>query len=194
MDLAVEIDTVDPGFQFQASIRCSDCVCTVRRLAVEHVPPSCHEIMVSDGIELIELRAFSDCHSLSRITFPSCSVLREVSGLRFCAITHLVIPVMVERIGTDAFASCAFSTNVSFTIPAKLKAIDGFWDTRLKIAGIPSSVEVHGANSYADCPFLQLADFTVDSHLRVVRDFRGSGLHTVSLPAGVFSDVRNSVY
>jgi hypothetical protein len=60
--------------------------------------------MVPDRIELIDPTAFSFCESVTRITFPSCSVLREVSGFPPCAITDLVIPATVERIGTVAFA------------------------------------------------------------------------------------------
>jgi hypothetical protein len=63
-DLAAPIDSVDPGFPFQASIRCCDRVWSVRWLSVEHAPPSCHEILVPDGIELIDPRAFSDCDSV----------------------------------------------------------------------------------------------------------------------------------
>jgi hypothetical protein len=74
MDIAVAIDTVDPDFQFQASIRCCHRVWSVRRLAAEHVPLSCHEIMVSDGIELI------DPNDLSFLQRPARSLRLPVLG------------------------------------------------------------------------------------------------------------------
>ena len=64
-------------------------------------------LVIQDGLEVIEKSAFSNCEKLERIRFPA--TLKKIEENAFCNCTSLnevVIPSAVEIIGKKAFYNC----------------------------------------------------------------------------------------
>ena len=66
------------------------------------------ELLVSQGVEEIQDRAFAQCRSLATVTFADGSRLRTIGAEAFAEtqISELVAPESLESIGEGAFLGC----------------------------------------------------------------------------------------
>ena len=80
------------------------------------------EVVMQDGIRLIDGRAFYGCSSLAKVTLPS--TLTEIGWYAFmeCAFTEVVLPEGLPSIGNGAFQKCKKLTKV--TVPSTLTYFD----------------------------------------------------------------------
>lgn len=133
--------------------------------------------------------AFSNCKSLSSVTFDGtavsslagfdgCSALASINWTKFPNLT---------TIGAAAFSSTAFSGTV--TIPNSVKEIGGnaFSDTKITSVTIPENVETLGSSAFSDCALLETVTFsgnnikTIDSGT-----FKGDKkLNSITIPGSV---------
>ncbi len=140
---------------------------------IHKTPP--YEIIVSEGIEVIEDNAFQGCGWLRSVTLPSTLVTIGNNAFSFTALNSVTLPEGVRSIGSAAF----FQTSLtSVTIPASVTEIGNgafayinslqevtfaegsgltalptnlFWKTGLTEITLPDSVTAIGETAFEDC-------------------------------------------
>ena len=134
------------------------------------------EVVLSEGLEEIGLKAFANCKALQSITIPStgydigaeafnsCANLREVqlndglkkiAGHSFQSCTSLrsiTIPSSVLGIGSEAFSSCSNLRDVVLHDGIKKIGRGAFYNcTSLERIAIPSTIIEIGDSAFRDC-------------------------------------------
>jgi hypothetical protein len=119
------------------------------------------------------LNSFSECTSLSEVTFSADSHRRGIKGFQECtSLCRIDIPASVETLGSDSFDECTSLSEVIFSADSHLTLISAFGrSTSLCGIDIPASVKiiVHGA--FNECISLNEVLFSVDSHLSHIAGF-----------------------
>ena len=85
--------------------------------------PTLEEIVLSDNIEYLPDRTFSECEKLNNIELPS--KLKEIGTNAFygcSSLTNINIPSSVTSIGEDTFNGCSSLTNIE--IPSSVTSIE----------------------------------------------------------------------
>lgn len=114
------------------------------------------EVVMTDGIEIIDERAFDSCTELKQVIFPN--TLKEVGNFAFYSCPELVtamLPQGVEQLGKYAFAG-----------------------TKFKTITIPESVYWIGEGAYADCK--RLNNVVVPDNIISIPDKMFSGCESLS--------------
>ena len=123
------------------------------------------ELEIPASVEEIGDGCFSDCTSLSRVTFASGSALRRIGKEAFCGCDELrevEIPASVEEIGEGCFGigecasdSCGVSlSRVTFGKGSVLKTIGSYafqYCQNLREIEIPAGVQEIGSGAFLKC-------------------------------------------
>ena len=157
------------------------------------------EVVMSEGITIIEDSAFKGCVGLKQVIFPL--TLREIGDSAFggCSnlitaalpasieqigkfafsgtlLKNIVIPQMVYWIGEGAFSSCKKITSV--TIPNNIIAIpNGLFKgcERLEQINLPETIDGIGESAFEDCTALQ--SITIPDTVRNIGEHAFDNVH-----------------
>lgn len=143
------------------------------------------EVIIPEGVEVIEHSAFKACKKLLRVHLPeSLKVIEEQAFYECTSLQEINMPSQLTKIGFRAFGETAI-TEIEF--PDSLKSIESyaFCDSELRKVTINSSVEIDywgtcenlyeltlhapittkNRNPFEDCPYLTNVDCE-DANLR----------------------------
>jgi hypothetical protein len=83
------------------------------------------DVVIPSSVESLGRGCFSNCKSLSSVTFESPSKLVRIEACAFCwsRLTYLVIPSSVESLGEACFSYCTSLSSVTFESQSKLVRI-----------------------------------------------------------------------
>ena len=111
------------------------------------------DVVIPDGVTYIGERAFSDCHSLTRVTIPYGVISIGEKAFYNCSrLTKAIIPGSVHRIGEEAFCLCSSLTGM--TIPNSVTSIGkGAFCLCSSLTGmaIPNSVTSISDDTFSGC-------------------------------------------
>ncbi|MCR5348106.1 MAG: leucine-rich repeat protein [Bacilli bacterium] len=108
------------------------------------------EVVLPEGIEVIQDRAFQGCSNLKSIRIPSSVRLIGERAFYDCAnLEEVVLPSSLEKIGSLAFAGC--KKLASCVLPETVKEIGNFafFETAIPEVVIPPSVQKFGRAVFA---------------------------------------------
>lgn len=112
-------------------------------------------VVIPEGVKYIYREAFYFCNNLKNVTLPNTLKLIGSSAFYHCEnIEQIVIPGSVIEIRKRAFASCTNLKTVKFADGSKLESIgeEAFANCRsLKYINLPSSVESIGSYAFYGC-------------------------------------------
>ena len=111
------------------------------------------------SIREIEDYAFSECHWLEYISFPSDCQLKKIGEYAFdeTLIKHLTLPRSLERIEDRAFENCTALKTVNFAAIKSLKSIgsEAFSGcTSLEIVSLPDGLQSIDSEAFSGCTSL----------------------------------------
>lgn len=123
------------------------------------------DVIVPEGIMLIEIGAFADCENLSSVVFPSSLRKIQRSAFHHChSLTSVRFNTDVEDIGMFAFGDCERLTSI--TIPKNLHGIWGFAVENLNSVALSDGAEVIGKDMFKGC--LKVTDITIPASVKTV--------------------------
>jgi hypothetical protein len=81
------------------------------------------EIIVPASIEFLGEGCFSDCRSLSSITFESGSRLSRIESWAFSqtGLVEIIVPASIEFLGEECFHECRSLSSITFESGSRLK-------------------------------------------------------------------------
>ena len=123
------------------------------------------ELVIPEGVERIELSAFSPCMDLKSVRFPSSlKVLGEFAFSGCRRLTDIEFPEGLEEICRSAFSMCLMLKNV--TLPKRLKKlVRGVFlgCSNLKEIGIGPALSAVENNAFSGCRSLRRANVSPDN-------------------------------
>jgi hypothetical protein len=147
--------------------------------------------MIPCSVEILGSSCFSDCYSLSSISFESPSSLKRIESNAFwySTLQSIVIPYQVEIIGKECFCWCKSLSSISFESPSSLKRIESqaFSFSKLKSIVIPCHVEILGEACFIQCVSLSSISFELPSSLRRIESqaLSQTGIESIIIPRNV---------
>jgi len=153
-------------------------------------------VVIQDGVQRIDSKAFEDCPAKSIILPNSVTSIGEYAFRHCGSLTSMPIPSRINNIPKGAFVGCESLTDI--TLPSGLKDIhdSAFYGcTSLDDVSIPSSVTNIGEYAFARCALL--TSIEIPSGVKAISDgiFRDcSNLRTVTLHAGIREIGDNAFY
>ena len=149
--------------------------------------PVLEEVVLPEGVTLIDEKCFEDCTQLHSITLPGS--LNNIGGYAFlrCGLSQLTLPSKLKRFGPRAFADCSNLKEV--TLPAGLEELGycAFEEcTSLESIDIPSGVKVLPEETFMNCVNLRKA--ILHNGLEEIKEGAFeycTGLQSISLPGTV---------
>ena len=116
------------------------------------------EIIISDDVTKIGIKAFELCTSLKSITIPNSITKILFGAFAHCSsLTSITIPDSVIRIGVDAFTHCSSLTSVTIPDSVREIGIEAFAHcSSLTSITIPDSVREIGVDTFTNCPNLTI--------------------------------------
>ena len=147
-------------------------------------------IVIESGVTTIGNNAFSNCSSLSSVTFDGVSTLTSIGGSAFSGCSNLssvTIPASVTTIGNYVFYNCSNLSSVTLTEGLTTIGENAFYKTGLTSVTIPASVTTIGNYVFYNCS--NLSSVTLTKGLTTIGDyaFYKTGLTSVTIPASVTS-------
>jgi hypothetical protein len=127
-------------------------------------------VVIKSRIEIVSESCFSNCTSLTTVTFESNSKLRRIESFPFrvSGLTTIEIPASVEVMCKYCFDKYKSLTIVTFESNSKLHQIEesAFAESGLKIIEIPVSVEAVCKSYFSKCTSLATVAFESNSKLQ----------------------------
>lgn len=122
------------------------------------------DFLVPDGIEVIAENAFKECENIRKFTLPRSLV--EIGNFAFtnCAMTSIVIPPSVTKIGASAFLLC--NELETLVLPEGIKEIESGTASscsNISYLHIPGSVEFIGSSAFSWCKNLSVIECDIDN-------------------------------
>ena len=119
------------------------------------------EVILPDGVEVIEDKVFANCNKLGKINFPeSLNVIKEMAFYNCGSLAEVILPERLAEIGDEAF----YMTGVKHLIlPKKIVStgVNVFTSTKIKTVDIPKEFKL-GTAMFADCLDLDSVNFEAD--------------------------------
>ncbi len=119
------------------------------------------EIVICEGIELIDIYAFSDCTSLATVTLPnSLAYLGDYAFYNCTSLVSINIPENLTSIPYQAFYGCVSLSSI--TIPDSITNIESSafcGCARLMTVSFPDSVTGIGSSAFRGCSGLTEVSF-----------------------------------
>jgi hypothetical protein len=110
-------------------------------------------IIIPSSVEVLGEFCFSNCHSLSSITFESDSHLQRIEKSAFSSsgLKSIVIPSSVEVLCESCFSRCESLSSITFESDSHLQRIEksAFSWSGLKSIVIPHSVEFIDSSAFS---------------------------------------------
>ena len=137
--------------------------------------------------------AFSDCSSLTSVSFESGSQLASIgeNAFRDTSLNTITIPASVTSIASSAFSGCSSLTSLLIESGSQLTSIgdNAFSDTSLTTITIPASVTTIASSAFSDCSSLTSVSFESGSQVTSIESyaFQKSGLISFDIPNTVTS-------
>jgi hypothetical protein len=186
--LASGHDVIVPSSTFFPSLAANLWVANIGRGSF-YSEPITSIIIPRDG-ESLCLTCFSNCQSLSSISFENDSRLKCIESYAFhdSALKLITIPRNVEILCPSCFYSCRSLSSISFENDSRLKHIESytFCFSGVKSTTIPRNVEILCSSCFYSCQSLSSILFESSSLSRIESTaFAGTCLHSVSLPKSV---------
>ncbi|MBQ0119346.1 MAG: leucine-rich repeat protein [Bacteroidales bacterium] len=132
------------------------------------------EIIIPNGITVIEEYAFYNCSGLTSITIPNSVTTIGERAFMYCSgLTSVVIPSSVTTIRDYAFSGCGGLSSVT----------------------IPNSVTTIGSNAFYNCS--SLTSVTIGNSITTIGDYAFSGcggLTSIIIPSSVTTIGRSAFY
>jgi predicted metal-binding protein len=149
------------------------------------------EIDIGNNIEILESNCFSNCKSLSSITFESNAHLTRIESkvFSFSSLQSVLIPRNVEILGSNCLSNCKSLSLISFESNSRLTRIESeaFSYSSLQSILIPWNVEILGLRCFRNC--ISLSSITFESNSRLTRIesgvFSSSSLQEIVIPFNV---------
>lgn len=148
-----------------------------------------HKLVIKQGVETINARAFMGCQNLEEITFPAS--IREIQDWTFAACRSLKTVNMPDKvdeslyIGADAFNQCAV-TEIELPIGTKSIHLRAFSYCALKTFVIPDTVTSFDLSIVGHCRGLERMH--IPTSVTEITDTFGQ------LDAGVFGGDNTKIY
>jgi hypothetical protein len=157
-------------------------------------------IVIESRIEILCESCFSNCRSLTSVTFESNSKLQRIEEYAFAdsGLTTIQVPASVEVLCKKCFNCCISLTSVTFESNSKLQRIEesAFTRSGLTTTQVPASVEMLCKSCFSYCRSLTSVTFEANSKLREVAAdcFEGSRrLHPIEYPPSLSEQSRTVV-
>ena len=154
---------------------------------------------ITDSVEELCESCFSECKSLSRVTFGESSSLKLIGKRAFyrSGLVEIHIPDGVEELCESCFCDCKSLSRVTFGELSSLKLI-GTWAFRwsgLVEIHIPDSVEELCNCCFSECKSLSRVTFGESSSLKLIGNepFYRSGVVEIHIPERMKKLLRNEV-
>jgi hypothetical protein len=83
------------------------------------------EIILPSSIEVLDEGCFSNCRSLSSVTFESGSRLSRIEKKAFSqtGLIEIILPSSVEVLGEKCFADCRLLSSITFESGSRLREV-----------------------------------------------------------------------
>lgn len=152
------------------------------------VPKHVQRVVIHSSVQVIEARAFRDCHDLKAITIPTSVEIIEASAFFGCnSLERVRIPNTVVAIGDGAFYGC--SSLMSIELPEGLETVGSgafYGCTSLRTAIIPRSITIIESYVFNGCTMLAEAKIP-DTVTSIGKNafFRCHCLSSIELPNSV---------
>jgi predicted metal-binding protein len=119
------------------------------------------EIEIGRSIEILGSKCFSDCKSLSSITFESQSLLTQIESEAFAksSLQSILIPRNVEILGSKCFSYCKSLSSITFESNSHLTRIESnvFSDSSLQSIVIPRNVGFIDGSAFSNALCLSVS-------------------------------------
>ena len=144
--------------------------------------------------------AFSDCSSLTSVSFESGSQLASIgeNAFRDTSLNTITIPASVTSIASSAFSGCSSLTSLLIESGSQLTSIgdNAFSDTSLTTITIPASVTTIASSAFSGCSSLTSVNFESGSQVTFIGDsaFSDTRLNTITIPASVTTIASSAFY
>lgn len=148
-------------------------------------------ITVSNNLNKLGTSCLSDCTSLTTVDLTDCTEITEIPNGFFSgsAITSLMLPTTITKLGYSSFKSCLGLTSVN--LPNNLTSIgENCFEACTNIETITISSEIDTINSYAfkDCSKLISVTFTNAGYIKALKNsafYNCTLLSSLTLPDGL---------
>jgi hypothetical protein len=108
-------------------------------------------MLIPRNVEILGSPCFSDCKSLSSITFESSSHLTRIESEAFwnSSLRSILIPRNVEILGSDCFYNCKSPSSIAFESNSELTRIESkaFYKSSLEFVLIPPTILFVASNA-----------------------------------------------
>lgn len=134
----------------------------------------------------IHHKAFENCKSLKKVTFPTSITWIGAYSFRGCAnLAEIVIPAQVNSIGRLAFADCVNLSKVTMTSQLEQMGDDVFLGcTALKTVTLPQGFTKMGNGMFERCASLSAVNLVEGTTSIGNYTFAGCSLASVAIPTG----------
>jgi hypothetical protein len=152
--------------------------------------------LIPRNVEIVGLKCFSNCKSLSSITFESNSHLTRIESAAFSysSLQSILIPRNVEILESDCFSYCKSRSSISFESNSHLTRIESgaFSSSSLESILVPRSVQFIDGSAFKQTELSSISiengneifsiehDFLIDIlHHKLIHNFSNSSHLTI---------------
>jgi hypothetical protein len=118
-------------------------------------------VVIMDGVQTIEKRAFERCKSLASVAFPGTLQTIGAHAFHGCSsLASVAFPDALQTIGVEAFRGCSSLASVAF--PDALQAIGDrafHWCRSLASVAFPDALQTIGEYAFSGCSSLASVAF-----------------------------------
>jgi hypothetical protein len=152
------------------------------------------EVVISKGIEEVDVGCFSDCLTISNVIFESGSMVSRIgmSAFENCSgLSSICIPSSIEVLRQYCFQHCSSLSSVTFESPSRIACIESSvfqHCSSLSSICIPASVAELGGQCFYSCRSLSTLTFESGSSLACIDEWTFESclsLSSVCVPASV---------
>jgi uncharacterized protein YuzB (UPF0349 family) len=151
--------------------------------------------LIPRNVEILESKCFSNCKSLSSITFESNSYLTRIESEAFygSSLQSILIPRNVEIVESKCFSNCSSLSSITFESNSRLTRIESFAfsssssSSSLQSILIPRNLKILESKCFSHCYSLSSITFESNSRLTRIESevFSSLSLQSIVIPRNV---------
>jgi hypothetical protein len=153
--------------------------------------------LIPSNVEILGSQCFSNCKSLSSISFESNSHLTRIESEAFhqSSLQSIIIPRNVENLALKCFSNCkslssiSFESNSQLTLSVGLKVIpeEAFSFSSLISIVIPATIRIVEKRAFYCCDSLTEVLWAGESEVEVIEEeaFENTQLNQLELPGSL---------